>query len=61
MLHILLLKLVFLDLDSLVEPLRVSDSWDWIHATLESHWNSDDLLDGAAKSLLVVIPIKDTS
>ena len=61
MFHILLLELIFLDLDPLVEPLRISNLGNWVHTILKSCRDCNDLLDGTSKSLLVVIPIEDAS
>ena len=60
-LHILLFELIIISLDALVKPVWVLDFRNRIHTLLESGWNRHNLLDGAAKSLFVVIPIQDVS
>jgi hypothetical protein len=56
-LHVLLLELRLLSLQTLVEPVRILNLGDRIHAFLESCRDCHNFHDSAGNTLLIVVPV----
>lgn len=57
-LHVFLFEGISLRFESFVQPVGVLYTRYRIHTLLQRCWNRDNLLNGSAKTLLVVAPIK---
>jgi len=60
-LHVLLLVLIILGLNTLMEPIWVLDTRDRVHALLKSSRDCHNFHDSARDTLLIVVPVDDAA